>query len=60
MQWLLKNTKNSFCAPQSVKLINGKLVIPKFKEPIDLILHRTFNGVIKQATISKRLLALKK
>lgn len=48
-----KRSKNSFSVPQSVKLINGKLVIPKFKEPIDLVLHRTFNGVIKQATISK-------
>jgi putative transposase len=48
-----KHTKNSFCVPQFVKIINGKLVIPKFKEPIDLILHRTFKGVIKQATISK-------
>lgn len=48
-----KHTKNSFCVPQFVKIIKGKLVIPKFKQPIDLILHRTFNGVIKQATISK-------
>lgn len=48
-----KHTKNSFCIPQFVKIINGKLVIPKFKEPIDLILHRTFKGIIKQATISK-------
>lgn len=48
-----KHTKNSFCIPQFVKLENGKLKIPKFKEPIDLILHRTFNGIIKQATISK-------
>lgn len=48
-----KRSKNSFSVPQSVKLINGKLVIPKFKEPIDLILHRTFNGKIKSCTISK-------
>ena len=48
-----KRCKNSFSVPQSVKLINGKLVIPKFKEPIDLILHRTFNGKIKSCTISK-------
>ena len=48
-----KHTKNSFCIPQFVKLENGKLKIPKFKEPIDLILHRTFKGIIKQATISK-------
>lgn len=48
-----KRSKNSFSVPQSVKLISGKLVIPKFKEPIDLILHRTFNGKIKSCTISK-------
>ena len=48
-----KHSRNSFCVPQSVKLDNGKLKIPKFKEPIDLILSRSFNGVIKQCTISK-------
>ena len=48
-----KHNRNSFCVPQSVKLINGKLHIPKFKEPIDLILSRSFIGTIKQATISK-------
>ena len=48
-----KHTRNSFKVPQFVKLENGKLRIPKFKEPIDIILHRTFTGKIKQATISK-------
>lgn len=48
-----KHTKNSFSVPQSVKLINSKLVIPKFKEPIDLILSRSFKGKIKSCTISK-------
>ena len=48
-----RKSKNSFTVPQFVKLINGKLKMPKFKEPIDLILHRTFKGTIKQATISK-------
>lgn len=48
-----KHTKNSFKVPQFVKLINGKLKIPKFNEPIDVILHRTFKGKIKQCTISK-------
>ena len=48
-----KHDKNSFCIPQFVKLENGKLKIPKFKEPIDLILSRSFVGIIKQATISK-------
>ena len=48
-----KHIRNSFCVPQFVKLDNGKLKIPKFKEPIDLILSRTFTGTIKQCTISK-------
>ena len=48
-----KHTKNSFSVPQSVKLENGKLNIPKFKEPIDLILSRSFTGKIKSCTISK-------
>ena len=48
-----KHSKNSFTVPQSVKIENGKLRIPKFKEPIDVILHRTFSGTIKQCTISK-------
>ena len=48
-----KRNRNSFTVPQSVKLINCKLVIPKFKDPINLILSRSFNGIIKQCTISK-------
>jgi len=48
-----KHDKNSFCIPQFVKLENGKLKIPKFKQPIDLILSRSFTGTIKQATISR-------
>ena len=41
-----KHNKNSFCIPQFVKLENGKLKIPKFKDPIDLILSRSFVGII--------------
>jgi putative transposase len=48
-----KHTKNSFKVPQFVKIQNGKLRIPKFKNPIDIVLHRTFSGIIKQCTISK-------
>jgi len=48
-----KHTKNSFKVPQAVKLEDGKLRIRKFKDPIDIILHRTFPGTIKQCTISK-------
>ena len=48
-----KHTKNSFCVPQFVKLEGDKLIIPKFKEPIKVILHRTFTGKIRQCTLSK-------
>jgi putative transposase len=48
-----KHSKNSFTVPQSVKLTKNKLTIPKFKEPIKVIIDRTFNGIIKQCTISK-------
>ena len=48
-----KHTKNSFKVPQAVKIENGKLRIRKFKDPIDIVLHRTFSGTIKQCTISK-------
>ena len=48
-----KHRKNSFTVPQSVKLNKNELSIPKFKEPIKVIIDRTFNGIIKQCTISK-------
>jgi len=48
-----KKSKNSFKVPQFVKLEDGKLKIPKFKEPIDLILSRSFSGIIKSCTILK-------
>jgi len=48
-----KRSKNSFTVPQSAKLVKGKLVIPKFKRPIDLILSRSFSGKIRSCTISK-------
>jgi len=48
-----KKSKNSFKVPQFVKLEKGKLKIPKFKDPIDLILSRTFDGRIVNCTISR-------
>ena len=48
-----KHHKNSFTVPQFVKLNKNELSIPKFKEPIKVIIDRTFNGIIKQCTISK-------
>lgn len=48
-----KNSKQSFCVPQSIRLENNNLFIPKFKDPIKVVVHRKFNGTIKQCTISK-------
>ena len=48
-----KFDKNSFCVPQFVKVKGNKLIIPKFKDGIDFIQHRKFNGDIRQCTISK-------
>lgn len=48
-----KSNGGSFNIPQNVLLENGKLIIPKFKKGIDIILHRPIKGVIRQATISR-------
>ena len=48
-----KHTKNSFKVPQYVKVIDGKLIIPKFKDPIKMIVDRKFKGEIRQCTLSK-------
>ena len=50
-----KSARQSFNIPQNVLLDveNSKLIIPKFKEGIDVILHRAIKGTIRQATISK-------
>ena len=48
-----KHDKNSFCVPQYVKVIDGHLHIPKFKDGIKIIYHRELKGTIKQCTISR-------
>ncbi len=48
-----KHTKNSFKVPQFVKVIDSKLIIPKFKDPINIIQDRKFKGKIRQCTLSK-------
>lgn len=51
-----KKSKNgSFNIPQNVILKQNKLFIPKFKNGIKIILHRSIKGEIRQATISKTL-----
>jgi putative transposase len=47
-----KSSKGSFSVPQNVIVENNLLIIPKFKEGIDIVLHREINGTIKSATIS--------
>jgi putative transposase len=42
----------SFAIPQNVSVKDNRLIIPKFKEGIEIILHRSINGKIKSATIS--------
>src|SRR5690606_11779709 len=48
-----KSNGGSFNVPQNVSLDSGKLGIPKFKDGIDIVLHRPIKGTIKQATISR-------
>jgi len=43
----------SFHIPQNITLEGRKLSIPKFREGIDIVLHRETKGIIKSATISK-------
>jgi putative transposase len=44
--------KQSFSIPQNVIIENSFLIIPKFKEGIEIVLHREIKGTIKNATIS--------
>ena len=48
-----KNATQSFHIPQNVIIEDGKLIIPKFKEGIKIVLHRELKGEIRQATISR-------
>lgn len=48
-----KKSKNSFSVPTGTKIKNGRLQIFKFREGIEFIQSRKFEGKIKQCTISK-------
>ena len=48
-----KFKKNSFRVPQNTRVINNKLIIPKFLEGIKIIEHRPLEGDIKFSTISR-------
>ena len=48
-----RRNKNSFTVPQSGKIIDGKLSIPKFKDGIKIKLHREVLGTIGKMSITK-------
>jgi len=48
-----KNNKNSFNVPQKIRLKDEKIYFNKFRDGIDIVLHRKFTGDIRQCTISK-------
>ncbi len=48
-----KDNNKSFKVPQSAKLVNNKLKIPKIKEGIKIVLHKQIEGTIQNVTISK-------
>ncbi len=48
-----KNKKQSFRIPQNVRLVDGNLVIPKFLEGIECVVHREVKEEISYCTITK-------
>jgi len=48
-----KHGKQSFKVMQNVRIVEGKLIIPKFLEGINFVQHRELEGEIQFATISK-------
>lgn len=48
-----KHSKQSFKVLQNIKVEDGKVSFPKFKEGIPIILHRPLEGEIEFATVSK-------
>ncbi|MEM4934899.1 MAG: IS200/IS605 family element RNA-guided endonuclease TnpB [candidate division WOR-3 bacterium] len=48
-----RRNKNSFTVPQSGKIVDGKLNIPKFKDGIKIKLHREVKGKIGKMSITK-------
>lgn len=48
-----KFAKNSFHCPQNVYLVKNKVIIPKFKDGLNIIIDRLPKGVIRSATVSR-------
>jgi putative transposase len=47
-----KTGKQSFQIPQNIVVENDRLVLPKFKEGILIVVHRPLKGTVKQAAVS--------
>ena len=48
-----RKSRNSFTCPQFVSYDKNKIIIPKFREGIKMIMEREIKGTIKKAAISK-------
>lgn len=48
-----KHAKQSFTCPQHISIKQNKLIITKFKEGINMVLHRPLQGEIRSCTITK-------
>ena len=48
-----KSSRNSFSNPQGTKIVGNRLVIPKFKKGIPIVLHRELTGEIRSSTVSR-------
>ena len=48
-----KYSKQSFRVPANAEILDGKLVIPKFQEGIECVVHRPMEGTVAYATVSK-------
>lgn len=48
-----RDNEQSVTFPDNVKVRDGKLVLPKFKAPIRMEMHRPLGGVIRHAVVTK-------
>lgn len=48
-----KSARASFTIPQNVVLERGRLIIAKFKEGIEVVVHRPPKGILKRAIVSR-------
>ena len=48
-----RDARQSVTFPDNVKVVDGKLVLPKFKSPLKMKMHRPLGGKICHATVSR-------